>query len=65
MFLIARAYRLRQNARLALKMADFEQAWKFASEAQAFCSTRKGADLRLLSSWLLSMPGPSVVDPVP
>jgi hypothetical protein len=53
MSLIARAYRLRLEARKALQADDFERTRKLASEAQALCSTPKGEDLRLLSSWLL------------
>ena len=55
MNLIARAYRLRLEARQALQTGDFERARKLAAQAQAICSTRKGKDLRLLSSWLLRM----------
>ena len=51
--LIAGAYRLRLEARQALQTGDYEQARKLASEAQVLCSTPKGKDLRLLSSWLL------------
>jgi HSP20 family molecular chaperone IbpA len=53
MTLIVRSYRLRLLARRALQAGDFERARKLAREAQALCSTRKGEDLRLLSSWLL------------
>jgi predicted amidophosphoribosyltransferase len=53
MTLIARAYRLRLEASQAFQAGDFERARKLASQAQAICSTRKGEDLRLLSSWLL------------
>jgi predicted amidophosphoribosyltransferase len=54
MFLIANAYQLRQDARRALQAGDFERAQKLASEAQATCSIRRGANLWLLSRWLLS-----------
>ena len=53
MILIARAYRLRLEAKQALQADDFERARKLASQAQALCSTPKGKDMRLLSSWLL------------
>ena len=53
MTLIVRSYRFRLEARRALQTDDFERARKLASRAQALCSTRKGEDLRLLSSWLL------------
>jgi len=53
MNLIARAYHLRLEARQALQEGDFERARKLASEAETLCSTSKGEDLRLLSSWLL------------
>ena len=53
MNLIARAYRLRLEARKALQAGDFERARKLASEAETLCSTSKGEGLRLLSSWLL------------
>jgi hypothetical protein len=65
MFLITKAYHRRQDARLAIEMADFERARQLALEAQALCSTREGADLQLLSSWLLSVPSPPIIDPVP
>jgi len=53
MTLIARAYGLRLDANRALQANDFERACKLACQAQALCSTPKGEDLRLLSSWLL------------
>ena len=53
MILIARAYRLRFEARRALQAEDFERAAKLASQSQAAFPTRNGEDLRLLSSWLL------------
>ena len=52
MLVIANAYRLRHDAKQALQADDFEGALKLASEAQAICSTRKGQNLRILSSWL-------------
>jgi hypothetical protein len=58
MFLIARAYHLRQDARRALQTGDFERVQKLASEAQAICFTQKGGDLRLLSAWLLCVSRP-------
>jgi predicted amidophosphoribosyltransferase len=55
MFLIAKAYQLRQNAGRALAAGDYERARKLAAEAQATCSTRRGEELWRLSSWLLSI----------
>lgn len=55
MLLMARAYQLRQDARRALQAGDFARAQKLAADAQATCSTRKGGELWLLSSWLLSV----------
>ena len=54
MLLMAKAYQLREDARRALRAGDCERAQKLALEAQATCSTQRGEDLRLLSSWLLS-----------
>ena len=53
MLLVAKAYQLREDARRALQGGDYERAHRLASEAQATCSTQRGEDLRLLSSWLL------------
>jgi hypothetical protein len=53
MLLMAKAYRLREDARRALEAGDYERAQRLASEAQATCSTQRGEDVRLLSSWLL------------
>jgi predicted amidophosphoribosyltransferase len=53
MLLLAKAYQLREEARKALQAGDWEQALKLALEAQATCSTQRGEDLRLLTSWLL------------
>jgi predicted amidophosphoribosyltransferase len=53
MLLIAKAYQLREDARSALQASDYERARRLASEAQATCSTQRGEDVRLLSSWLL------------
>jgi predicted amidophosphoribosyltransferase len=53
MLLMAKAYQLREDARRALQAGDHERAQKLALEAQGTCSTQKGEDLRLLSSWLL------------
>jgi predicted amidophosphoribosyltransferase len=55
MLLIAKAYQLREDAKRALQAGDYEGTQRLASQAQATCSTRRGEDLRLLSSWLLSM----------
>ena len=57
MLLIAKAYQLRQDARRALQAGDYERAQRLASKAQATCSTQRGEDLRLLSSWLLRIVG--------
>jgi hypothetical protein len=53
MLLMAKAYQLREGAKRALQAGDYEQAQRLASEAQATCSTQRGEDVRLLSSWLL------------
>jgi len=53
MLLMAKAYQLREGAKRALQAGDCERAQRLASEAQATCSTQRGDDLRLLSSWLL------------
>ena len=55
MLLVVKAYQLRENSRRALQAGDYELALRLASEAQAICCTRRGEDLRLLGSWLLSM----------
>jgi hypothetical protein len=57
MLLIAKAYQLREDARMTLQTGDYERAHRLASEAQVTCSTQKGDDLRLLSSWLLGIVG--------
>ena len=54
MLLMAKAYQLREDARRALQAGDCVRAQKLALEAQATCSTQRGEDLRLLSSWLVS-----------
>jgi len=56
MLLIAKAHQLREDARRALRGGDHERARRLAAEAQATCSTQKGGELWLLSSWLLSIP---------
>lgn len=50
--LIGHAYRLRQRARWALGSGDVERAQEAAAEAEKLCSTQKGRELWLLSSWL-------------
>jgi predicted amidophosphoribosyltransferase len=55
MSLIAKAYQLREESRRALLADNYATAQRLASEAQATCSTRIGEDLRLLSSWLMSL----------
>ena len=53
MLLMARAHRLRQDARGALQGGDPERAQRLAAEAQAICSSSQGRDLWLLCAWLL------------
>ena len=60
MLLMAKAYQLREGAKRALQAGDYEQAQRLASEAQATCSTQRGEDVRLLSSWLLRIAGPTL-----
>jgi uncharacterized protein HemY len=55
MLLMAKAYQLREDAKRALQAGDYERAQRLASEAQATCSTQRGEDVRLLSSWLFSI----------
>jgi len=55
MLLIAKAYRLRQDARGALQVSDHARALSLAEEAQATCSNSKGRDLWLLCAWLLAL----------
>jgi hypothetical protein len=52
--LIERAYQLRREARKALETGDLGRAQGLAEEAETVCSTEKGRELWLLSSWLLS-----------
>jgi len=54
MLLMAKAHRLRQDARSALQAGDLEQALRLAAEAQSTCSNSKGRDLWLLCAWLLA-----------
>jgi len=60
MLLMAKAYQLREGAKRALQAGDCERAQRLASEAQATCSTQRGEDVRLLSSWLLRIAGPTL-----
>ena len=52
--LIDHAYRLRQSARKAIETGDVGRAQELAAEAESVCSTERGRELWLLSSWLLS-----------
>ena len=54
LLLIDHAYRLRREARKAIETGDVGRARELADEAEAVCSTEKGRELLLLSSWLLS-----------
>ena len=54
LLLIDQAYRLRQRARWALESGDFDQGQEAAAEAEKVCSTQRGRELWLLSSWLLN-----------
>jgi hypothetical protein len=53
MTLVARAYRFRNLAAQALQQGNYQQAERFAAQAQAYCNTRRGQDLERLSAWLL------------
>jgi hypothetical protein len=44
-------------ARKAIETGDVRRAQELAEEAETVCSTEKGRELRLLSSWLLSSSG--------
>jgi hypothetical protein len=57
LLLIDHAFRLRQEARKAIETGDVRRAQELAEEAETVCSTEKGRELRLLSSWLLSSSG--------
>jgi hypothetical protein len=52
--LIDHAYRLRREARKAIETGDVGRAQELAEEAETVCSTQKGRELWLLSSWLSS-----------
>ena len=54
LLLIERAYRFRQHARKAIETGDLERAQKLAGEDESVCSTQRGRELWLLSSWLRS-----------
>jgi hypothetical protein len=54
LLLIDHAYRLRRDARKAVETGDVERAQELAEEAETVCSTQKGRELWLLSSWLLA-----------
>jgi len=54
LLLIDRAYGLRREARKAIETGDVGRAQELAEEAETVCSTQKGRELWLLSSWLLS-----------
>ena len=54
LLLIHHAYQLPQEARKAIETGDVERARELVEEAEAVCSTQKGRELWLLSSWLLS-----------
>jgi hypothetical protein len=57
MILLAKAYRLRNLASQALGRGNYQDAERFATEAQAICYTRKGRDLQRFSTWLLRESG--------
>jgi hypothetical protein len=54
LLLFDHAYRLRRETREAIETGDVGRARELAEEAEAVCSTEKGRELWLLSSWLLS-----------
>lgn len=53
MSLAAAAWQLRQAARSALEAGEYDQALRFAREAQQMQRTPKGEFLRAVSSWLM------------
>jgi hypothetical protein len=55
MLLMAKAHRLRQDARGALQVGDHERALRLAGEAQTTCSSSEGRELSLLCAWLLAL----------
>ena len=59
LLLIGHAYRLRQSARKAIETGDVGRAEELAAEAESACSTERGRELWLLSSWLLSSSEPN------
>jgi hypothetical protein len=65
MLLMARAHRLRHDARSALQKDDLERALRLAAEAQATHLTSMGRNLWLLCAWLLeSSPRPAIITPL-
>ena len=52
MLLAARAWRLRQDARLAMTESDYGRALESAAAAQELQRSRSGEFLRLLARWL-------------
>lgn len=54
LLLVDHAYQLRREARKAIETGDVGRAQELAEEAETVCSTEKGRELWLLSSWLLS-----------
>jgi hypothetical protein len=53
LLLIDHAYQLRREARQAINTGDVRRAQALAEEAETACSTAKGRELWLLSSWLV------------
>jgi len=52
MLLAARAWRLREAARAALREGDFARAATLAAQAEETQQTPAGKSLRLLGTWL-------------
>jgi len=61
MILAAKAWRLREKARLSLASGDFEGAVELSSQAQELCRTRNGEFVGSLAVWCygarLKLPG--------
>ena len=54
MLLAAKAWQLREKARLSLKSGEFDRALEFALAAQKLQFTPQGESLRVLSAWFKS-----------
>ena len=52
MILAVKSWRLREAARAAIGVGQFERAWQLAAEAQETNRTSAGADLLTVSQWM-------------